>query len=838
MANGGVSADIVLFLKDSFRNRFSHLRAALLDEIVEAISKRADGMFRYAAILAEHHDELLYEGLPLSVEQHFQRFPERLAGWYQFILQELEERTLELRRRIFISIAVAARPLTVREVQGICVTDLYHGADTVHDVCKPESLVLPTPAEILAACGGLVEFKSADTAPLDIETGGCAADYFDEEEDYVVVYNQQATVQFINPSVREFLLMPPLVLGSRSGEPSSKVSSCMFGLEAGHRFLASICAVHLRSPRIGDSLSSNKIYCANHGGVDRHGDPISIDPVLIAVFWDSYFCGYALQHWSTHLQSSGVGIIGQDDTILSMQEDTSPEGSSKENAQIFLSRIDSPDDCVCRIDADFVLESYSILFWDKKFIRSRVSFFTMLSKYLYPRPGSSAEYSSLLSKYWTSFFHNSDAEDQFQDNLRSALDQFFFADCVDDRRQLNAINYFNGRYPNRKARLELANVTAYGCCWAQTELVWLYLSVKCFEKDCLLRRSLQYGVDFNSTVQTVGFPTYHLYLWQQHDKNLILPGLFIMRLILDDHTGTQQLCYLEMFLSSKCLDINNKGFYFSSTGPSAKVSGTLLHFLCECMVFHKFHQGGGAFGNDAKIQRNQARRCDSARNLRAMLEMVLERCTDLQINAVNSHGYSALGILLGSSVDRDDFYGGHNNPDLWCYAEEPRRIVAMLEKCGGKAIYPSGRSLFVNKATLLQDVDIAPEFPAGAKNGRWHGEQQFNMGQTVPLTINQNQWRHLSSNGTNVVPKTKSKHPQSDTEGVHKDRLLICGSSEPGSVAAEVSDFREITGDPKPPHNLEDHITGIPATTEAALEATHVAPKNGTARAVTEHQTL
>ncbi|RPA76424.1 hypothetical protein BJ508DRAFT_8549 [Ascobolus immersus RN42] len=91
-------------------------------KILGKILETSDGMFRYAALLFE---ELLVEVYPpIPLEDRLKSMPSGIAGMYENILERLDDATLELRRRILASVAAAERPLTVKEIQGICMTDL------------------------------------------------------------------------------------------------------------------------------------------------------------------------------------------------------------------------------------------------------------------------------------------------------------------------------------------------------------------------------------------------------------------------------------------------------------------------------------------------------------------------------------------------------------------------------------------------------------------------------------------------------------------------------------------------------------------------------------------
>jgi len=85
-----------------------------------------------------------------------------------------DEEVKNMRKRIFLWVAIAFRPITVAEMQYACVTEDYE------ESFDPEEKILPSKEEMLEACGSLIEVFNYDDPRL----------------------------RFTHLSVKEFLLQP------------------------------------------------------------------------------------------------------------------------------------------------------------------------------------------------------------------------------------------------------------------------------------------------------------------------------------------------------------------------------------------------------------------------------------------------------------------------------------------------------------------------------------------------------------------------------------------------------------------------------------------------------
>lgn len=119
------------------------------------VTDKSDGMFRYAALLLE---ELTSSRAPeMTVQQKLSLIPPGLGGIYIWILEHLNESYLMIRKKIFIWLTIAARPVTVAEMSLACITqDGEIGFD-------PSTKAELDGEYFLTVCGPLVEITSADT---------------------------------------------------------------------------------------------------------------------------------------------------------------------------------------------------------------------------------------------------------------------------------------------------------------------------------------------------------------------------------------------------------------------------------------------------------------------------------------------------------------------------------------------------------------------------------------------------------------------------------------------------------------------------------------------------
>lgn len=185
------------------------------------------------------------------------------------MLERLDDRSLELRRRIFLSIAAAKEPLTItRELQAICITDFGNRR------CDYKRIQPPSREQILASCGSLISvIGDPDDWPTTTEFQRnedyqqYLRDYkrrpysiIDDQDDYVIVcpFNQE-TVRFSHRTVGDFLQMPQS-RHSEEARSSLKISSCLFNRSWAERFLASVCGKYFMHRHPTVHLANHRVW--------------------------------------------------------------------------------------------------------------------------------------------------------------------------------------------------------------------------------------------------------------------------------------------------------------------------------------------------------------------------------------------------------------------------------------------------------------------------------------------------------------------------------------------------------------------------------------------------
>jgi hypothetical protein len=109
---------------------------------------------------------------PKKVSDRLKIMPKEISGMYELILQRLgprknqAERELfgerdgdegedQLRQKVLMWVAMAFRPLSVAEMQYVCITEPGEPFD-------PDGVLLPDEEQILKVCGSLVEVFDGD----------------------------------------------------------------------------------------------------------------------------------------------------------------------------------------------------------------------------------------------------------------------------------------------------------------------------------------------------------------------------------------------------------------------------------------------------------------------------------------------------------------------------------------------------------------------------------------------------------------------------------------------------------------------------------------------------
>lgn len=202
LETSAIHEDIALFVREKLLEKDYEGLKPFREQILNVLPGKAQGMFRYAALTLY---ELQKNGNPsLSVEEVLASIPLGLHGIYKWILERLGSETINPRKRILLWVALAERPISVREAGLACA---LRDGDTTFD---PSKYNLLTDDRIIEICGPLIEI------------------------------NAEGNLQFTHFSVKEFLLSgeQPLI------QPSSAlVTQCMIeDLGVGHLAMATTCS--------------------------------------------------------------------------------------------------------------------------------------------------------------------------------------------------------------------------------------------------------------------------------------------------------------------------------------------------------------------------------------------------------------------------------------------------------------------------------------------------------------------------------------------------------------------------------------------------------------------
>ncbi|KAK4170814.1 ankyrin repeat-containing domain protein [Triangularia setosa] len=206
-----VDNDIKLFVESKVSSTPSLKRHQAA--IISAVTERASGMFRLAALLIE---ELLSPSSE-SVSKRLKNLPTELGGMYETILTRLGTADLELRRMVLAWIATARRLPRVDEIAYAFATLPFE------EDFNPDHKLLVTDEQILKSCGSLVELFNGDE------------------------------LRFTHLTVKEFLTAPP-----REGVTDKRILSCLVKTAEVEADLAARCLTQLSSPYFSSSKSEQR----------------------------------------------------------------------------------------------------------------------------------------------------------------------------------------------------------------------------------------------------------------------------------------------------------------------------------------------------------------------------------------------------------------------------------------------------------------------------------------------------------------------------------------------------------------------------------------------------
>ncbi|KAF8469399.1 hypothetical protein DFH94DRAFT_656891, partial [Russula ochroleuca] len=172
--------------------------------VIEKLSERADGMFRwvYCQLAALRHC------LPASVGRILEELPETLDETYERVLREINKANRDHARRLLQFLTVALRPLRVEELAEVLAIDFDAPADRGIPQSNPNWRWTDHHQAVLSTCSSLIAI---------VDDGG-----------YQVV-------QFSHFSVKEYLT------SDRLARSSTDVSRYHILLEPAHTILAQAC---------------------------------------------------------------------------------------------------------------------------------------------------------------------------------------------------------------------------------------------------------------------------------------------------------------------------------------------------------------------------------------------------------------------------------------------------------------------------------------------------------------------------------------------------------------------------------------------------------------------
>ena len=179
------------------------------DQIITTIKEKADGMFRYAALMLEELNRPTSRKVPALLKS----MPVGLYGFYELILHQLNVEGLSFRKKILSAMVVAYRPMKVAEMAyALVAEDTYSDEDTdLNEDFNPLEYKLINAEDVRRVCGSLVEITAREE------------------------------LRFTHLSVKEFLLQCPDKLGNKP----ERVRSCLVSLEEAHISMAITCGENI-----------------------------------------------------------------------------------------------------------------------------------------------------------------------------------------------------------------------------------------------------------------------------------------------------------------------------------------------------------------------------------------------------------------------------------------------------------------------------------------------------------------------------------------------------------------------------------------------------------------
>ncbi|KAI9438390.1 hypothetical protein BJY52DRAFT_1217465 [Lactarius psammicola] len=229
----GQKKDIIDYVNSVVYSDFETMMKRWREEdkkmVVESLSEKADGMFRWVFCQLE----TLRQCLPQSVRRTLNELPESLDETYERVVMEIKRVNQAPAYRMLQCLAVAVRPLSVAELAELLAFDF--------DVAKGGIPQLNSDwrwedheQAVLSTCSSLITIVPGNGSPV---------------------------VQFSHFSVKEFLMSDRLAMSTRD------ISQYHISLEDAHTVLAQASlGVLLRNPDVNNDADSTPLaqYAAEH----------------------------------------------------------------------------------------------------------------------------------------------------------------------------------------------------------------------------------------------------------------------------------------------------------------------------------------------------------------------------------------------------------------------------------------------------------------------------------------------------------------------------------------------------------------------------------------------
>ncbi|KAN0136186.1 hypothetical protein V8E53_006046 [Lactarius tabidus] len=218
-------------------------RAEDKDMVIETLTERADGMFRWVFCQLE----ALQHCFPPNLRQFLNELPDTLDETYERMLREINKTQKEDARRLFQCLAVAARPLHVEELAELLAFDFPASASGGIPTLREDWRWDDQEEAVLSTCSSLITIVHRGGSPV---------------------------VQFSHFSVKEYLTSSRLARSSHGD-----ISPFHIDLEPAHTIMAQACLATL-------------LRQDGHAGKSD----VKLSPMV----------EYAAQHWVDHAQFETV----------------------------------------------------------------------------------------------------------------------------------------------------------------------------------------------------------------------------------------------------------------------------------------------------------------------------------------------------------------------------------------------------------------------------------------------------------------------------------------------------------------------------------------------------